>query len=313
MAGTGKLLEVFVAQIEKILLPQGIAVTPNEKVYDDEGVQIAEFDIEIDGKIGSTRLKWLIECRDRPSQGPTPGSWIEQLVGRRERFSFNKVIAVSTTGFAAGAKEYADRAGIEVRTVTEADVNQIKDWFLVDKMPLFRKHGRLDHARLLVSNAESDEIKNALLKKLKAIPANQPNQPILEPVGQEERITLIAAFQSAVNSVEGLYDELMPRGGAKKIKLRVAYPQDDGHFVTDTELGKVRITEILFQGELSVEKEEIPIAAIRKYENVSQEEDIATTASFDLEVDGRPMECSFHRIANTGETHILLRAPKQGA
>ena len=100
---TGKILESFIRQIEKILLPHEFKIISNEKVFNDEGIQIAEFDIEIEGKVGSTNLKWLIECRDRPTQGAAPGSWIEQLVGRRDRFKFNKVIAVSTTGFAEGA------------------------------------------------------------------------------------------------------------------------------------------------------------------------------------------------------------------
>lgn len=36
-------------------------------------------------------------------------SWIEQLVGRRARFGFNKVTAVSITGFATGAAEFASK------------------------------------------------------------------------------------------------------------------------------------------------------------------------------------------------------------
>ncbi len=127
MSNTGKLLEGFVERIEKILIPHGFIILPNEKVYNTDGVQIAEFDIKISGKVGTTNFKWLIECRDRPTQGPAPAAWIEQLVGRRDRFNFDKVIAVSTTGFAEGASEYAKDKGIEIRTVTEADVDQISE------------------------------------------------------------------------------------------------------------------------------------------------------------------------------------------
>lgn len=100
MTNSGKHLEEFVKQIESFLLPQGFTIDSRERVFNDEGIQIAEFDIVIEGKVGSAPFKMLIECRDRPSDGPAPGSWIEQLVGRRSRFDFDKVVAVSTTGFA---------------------------------------------------------------------------------------------------------------------------------------------------------------------------------------------------------------------
>ena len=62
MASKGKQLESLVAVIEKLHLPEGFTVTPNEKVYED-GVQLAEFDIEIRGQLGTTEFRWLIECR----------------------------------------------------------------------------------------------------------------------------------------------------------------------------------------------------------------------------------------------------------
>ncbi len=43
----GKRLEALVAFVEKTLLPQGFDLKTNARVYDDEGGQIAEFDIEI--------------------------------------------------------------------------------------------------------------------------------------------------------------------------------------------------------------------------------------------------------------------------
>lgn len=121
MSRGGKVLERIVTSIEKLLLGKEFTVTPNDMVFDDEGNQIAEFDISIEGKVGSTSFKWLIECRDRPSKGPAPGSWIEQLSGRKLRFSFDKVIAVSTTGFSPSAKTAAKNLNITIREVTSAE------------------------------------------------------------------------------------------------------------------------------------------------------------------------------------------------
>jgi len=260
MSNTGKLLEGFVEQIEKILIPHGITVTPNDKVFNDDGVQIAEFDIEIEGKVGTTNFKWLIECRDRPTQGSAPGAWIEQLVGRRDRFNFDKVIAVSTTGFAEGAQEYAEESGIEIRTVTETDLEQIRDWFLLDKMSLYKRSGILEHALLILDENEREDTKKALLEILNE---NTPDSKLLLSTETGNHITVATAFVLAATGTEGLYDDLIPEGGSKKIKLRATYPQDDSHYVVETKQENVRIREILFQGEINVAIETIPIAAIK--------------------------------------------------
>jgi hypothetical protein len=127
MSGDGKVLEIIVTDIKKLLLGKGFTVTPNAKALDNEGNQIAEFDISIEGKVGSTSFKWLIECRDRSSKGPAPGSWIEQLSGRKQRFGFDKAIAVSTTGFSPAAKTAARDLNITLREVTS--VQEISSQF----------------------------------------------------------------------------------------------------------------------------------------------------------------------------------------
>lgn len=59
MARDGKNLERLVEFVEKTLLPEGFSVTTNDRVFDDEGTQIAEFDIRAEGKVGTTDFSWL--------------------------------------------------------------------------------------------------------------------------------------------------------------------------------------------------------------------------------------------------------------
>jgi NADPH-dependent glutamate synthase beta subunit-like oxidoreductase len=76
MATNGKWLEDLVAFVESKMLPSGFKVDTRSPVYDADSSQIvAEFDIEITGKLGSGKISWLIECRDR--QRSAPASWIE--------------------------------------------------------------------------------------------------------------------------------------------------------------------------------------------------------------------------------------------
>ena len=132
MDKTGKELEELIAGIEAQMLPQGFKVEPRQRVMDDSGEQIAELDIVISGALGSSTVKWLLECRDRPSEGAAPVSWIEQLVGRRERFGFDKVFAISTTGFSKAAVDFAKTKAIVLRTVSR--LTDIKDDFKLQGM-----------------------------------------------------------------------------------------------------------------------------------------------------------------------------------
>src|SRR5258708_19442496 len=129
---SGKELELLVHEIEQSLLPSGFEVELNKKEFNKTGEQIAEFDIVISGRLGSSLVRWLIECRDRPSQGSAPGSWIEQLITRKTRFNFDKVIAVSTTGFSGVAIELAATSGISLRSVQR--VNDIATHFNIQEI-----------------------------------------------------------------------------------------------------------------------------------------------------------------------------------
>ena len=150
MRQDGRQLEALVEFVERTLLPQGYGVKTNRRIYNDDGVQIAELDVEVRGKVGSTDFAWLIECRDRPSEGPAPGSWIEQLVGRRTRFLFNKVTAVSTTGFAPGAIEFARAQGIELREVKALAAEEFRDWLVMSYISQMDHGGTLRSAVIVL-------------------------------------------------------------------------------------------------------------------------------------------------------------------
>ena len=128
----GKFLEDFVARIERQLAPAGITVETRKPEY-DEGVQIGEFDVHISGRIGSTELRWLMVCRNRPSDGKASTEWVQQLDGKRRMFGYSNVIAVSTTGFSHGACVAA-----ELRTVNDAASADVNDWFAAESITYLR-------------------------------------------------------------------------------------------------------------------------------------------------------------------------------
>lgn len=301
----GKQLEGLVSFVEKTLLPQGFEVKTNKRVYNDEGIQIAEFDIEIRGKVGSTSIAWLIECRDRPGQGPAPGSWIEQLVGRRMRFGFNKLTAVSTTGFATGAIEFAQAQGIELREVKALSAEEFSGWLVLRHLRHVERVSRLDHVSIIINERESNDRRAALSELISSQPGDSR---FLRSSKSGKLVSSAAAFSGAVSGTGKLFDELEPNGAGKKVRLQVQYTNDADHFVVDTAFGAVRIEAIVFLGELFVRERLVPLTDTAEYRRAETGEPISQVASFAPHViHGMAFSLEMHHIAETGETHVILR------
>ena len=304
MTSDGKQLEALVAFVEETLLPDGFKVTTNERIFNDEGIQIAEFDIEIRGKVGTTEIAWLIECRDRPTSGPAPGSWIEQLVGRRTRFGFNKVTAVSTTGFAAGATEFALAQGIELREVKTLAPEEFADWLIIRHIHHIERHTNLLHASFLLNESEPRERQLALVSLLSSIDGNAA---ILKSSKTGETTTAALAFSSAAGGIEGLFDDLVENGPEKRIHLHANYTDED-HFVIETSEGPIQLRAIVFEGELRLKETLVPLMVTAEYRRSDSGEVISQIASFAPQsILGIKFSTELHKMAETGETHVVLR------
>lgn len=304
MTSDGKQLEALVAFVEETLLPTGFKVTTNERVFNDEGIQIAEFDIEIRGKVGTTEIAWLIECRDRPTSGPAPGSWIEQLVGRRTRFGFNKITAVSTTGFAAGATEFALAQGIELREVKNLAPEEFADWLLIRHIHHITRHTTLLHASFLLDESEPKERQLAVVNLLSSIDGNAP---ILKSSKTGEATNAALAFATAAGGIEGLFDDLEENGPEKRIRLHATYTDED-HFLIETSEGPIQLRAIIFEGELRLNETLAPLMVTAEYRHHDSGEAISQIASFAPQsILGMKYSTELHKMADTGETHVVLR------
>lgn len=305
----GKQLESLVAFVEEKMLPEGFAVVTNQRIYNDDGVQIAEFDVEIRGRLGTTDLAWLIECRDRPGSGPAPGSWIEQLVGRRSRFGFNKVTAVSTTGFAEGARDFAKQQGIELRSV-EALTPDAFGWLGLSHMSFLERRANLESARLLVNESTSEELRAALSDVVKAATGADR---ILRSVSDGTQHTMAEAFLCAVESAN-LFADLEPGDPSRRVKIHTQYPNDSDHFVVRTAVGEARIEVIAFEGELVVSETLVPVDVTNRYKNLETGETISQVAAFaPQDMGGNRVALEFHRMGEDGETYVILRKTESNA
>ncbi len=304
MSTDGKQLEALVAFVEQILLPKGFIVKVNKCVYNDDKVQIAEFDVEIRGVVGSTNFAWLIECRDRPGSGPAPGSWIEQLFGRRTRFGFNKVTAVSTTGFSQGAVEFATNAGIELREVKALSPAEFDGWLVRSEIHVIENLIDLNHALIIVCENQSDNQKNAAIDTISTASLKYPNLKYLKT---GKVLSLSEAFCGAVIAVATLFDDLIPNGAGKNVQLCGQCTDDDPLFV-ETAVGPVQIQSILFEGELRVKETLAPLSATAEYRQAETGKSISHFAAYEpQEILGEKTSMEMHRITESGEMRLVFR------
>lgn len=304
MSSDGKSLEGLVAIVEGIHLPEGFDLKQNERVFDDAGQQIAEFDIEIYGKVGTTTVRWLIECRDRPGHGAAPASWIEQLVGRRARFGFNKVTAVSTTGFAPGARDYASQSGIELREVQSLEPNEFKDWLHIQMMEQRLRIADVLNASIYIDDGETNERKRAALEVVRSAAGLDA---ILVSATSGEAATVPQAFLAAVLALsEDAFADVTPEK-PKRLNLRVEYPTPD-HFCISTHEGAARVRTIEFHGELKIQKTQVPVGRTVEYRHFETGERISQTATFEFRpVAGSAVALDLHHISETGLVHLSAR------
>ncbi|MCI5127146.1 MAG: hypothetical protein D3905_02490 [Candidatus Electrothrix sp. AS4_5] len=215
----GKRLEKIVKEFETVAAKQNWKIETNQKKYLEDGVQLAEFDIIISYSENDRLIRWLIECRDRPSQGRSPGAWIEQLVGRKHLNKFNKVTAVSTTGFSPAAIHYAEQSDIELRTVEELLSPEL--WSSEAKLTTYSRTGSFLRIQLVLPSGTSNELKKLLKENL---PQNSGNLPLYFD-SHSDPVNSIDIFQNiCLNEKTGIYDGLKA-GESKDVSIYYQYSE----------------------------------------------------------------------------------------
>jgi hypothetical protein len=273
-------------------------------VLNEEGIQVAEFDVLVQGAIGTGEFQWLIECRDRPSSGAAPGSWIEQLVGRRTRFNLNKVTAVSTTGFAAGVHEFAQAQAIELREVKALSPEHFADWLRMEYITNTVRHTSLQGSYFQLAPDTSDALEQSLAS---LFPTFDGQRPILRSSKTGELVSLARAFSAVAEATQDLFDSIEINGQAKLVRVFNQYPEDD-HFFIDTPVGAVAIRGIEFVGELRLLETKLPIIHTAEYRDAQTGQFIDQVVTYAPQsIMGEKFCVELHKLGRTGETHVTLR------
>ncbi len=122
-----RFLERLVAEFERVLGPQGAVIKSPDHLIDHDTGQVREVDASIRYPVGSVPILVTVECRDR--QRDEDSTWIEQLAKKKEALRAHATIAVSSSGFGTPARDKAEKAGIELRQVSEIEEINVEQWF----------------------------------------------------------------------------------------------------------------------------------------------------------------------------------------
>ncbi|WP_434684949.1 restriction endonuclease [Pseudanabaena minima] len=302
----GKKLEELVAEIEKIVASSGKTVEVNKRFYDDQGVQVAEFDIFITFSSDLGDHKWLIECRDRPSQGAVSGSWIEQLIGRKFLHQLDRVIAVSTTDFSPGAKLWAEEGNIELRTVNQVETPE--SW-LCNAVTFLNRTGIFNNCKVNLLNRgfEQHYIDNIV----ENMPSN-PDEILISFEKIDARLLPRELFQNlCFDDKNAIYKNIAP-GTSKSI--HITCPPDleiTGLMFIEFDNFKVPLENIEFSGEARIEMNTVPFDKIEIYKHSKEEGFIGQRMTCLFETDQEKMKFQFYDVQVEDGRQIAIKTDKE--
>jgi hypothetical protein len=109
----------LIKRIYEQIVPEGGTVTESGMVYDKDAGILREVDILVKYKYAGHEFSFMVECRGRSRKDTV--EWIDGLIGKSKSLAVNKVVAVSSKGFAASAIAKARANGIETFTLEKAN------------------------------------------------------------------------------------------------------------------------------------------------------------------------------------------------
>lgn len=303
---SGKKLEAFVKRIEEILIPQGFKVETRKRMFSGKGKQSAELDIVVSGSVGTTKFDWLIECRDRPSDGSAPAAWIEQLVGRRKRLGVDKITAVSSTGFAPDAITFAQQEGIEIRTLSEITDEEIRNWWKTPSITAVYNSAGLVSANLNMDEAtdQQKEILKAQLIKLSG------DDPFFIDMATGSKSSIMDIWRDTLNQNTQLFNDVEPNKPPQRKRLSMTYPKSDRRFKAVVDGVDVEITRIDFVADISISTKVFTPSMITRYSKNTDNSTIANSVHFKLSLGADDIDLVIDNIPQDTTTKLVVSAKK---
>lgn len=310
MRNDGRALEELVEYVEKTLSNEGFQVEVNRTLHNEEGIQIAEFDVTVVGRFGSTEISWLIECRDRPSSGKAPGEWVYALSGKRDVHRFDKVTAVSTTGFSPAAVLAAETLDVELREIVATSPDELMSWLRISEVELVQHDISLADLDFVLDKEFVTSARKSSLEKLLSAPDSRQKVVLVSGVNGAEHGVHTACREAL--AVAGGFDVVEPGGDAVEIDMIVEYEAGSAHLLLKTPEGNIRIRRIRFRGSVRASLKKLPVVGHSVYREIGQGGAIAQTAKARVPLpSGEVVTLTFTKVSDQDQFRISWKAESQ--
>ena len=229
--GASRSFEQQVHRIQELLFSSDACVTWNDRILDPDSPGRTR---QIDVTVRRGRHLTLIECRTR--KNPQDVTWIEELIGRRQSLGADAVVAVSATGFTAGAVHKASAHSIALRDLRALTDDEIANWgrSIALKLYFFQYSGITLSLGFAVTDARAIE-PAALKASLAGHPAlatlfNQAARVVgkrLIPATMDQNLSvdfgIVGTFEDVTVGGKRLYEARM-EGSARLLLQQVRCP-----------------------------------------------------------------------------------------
>lgn len=283
--------QTLIKRIYEQIVPEGGAVTESGMVLDKEAGILREVDVLVEYKYAGHDFRFIVECRDRSRSESV--EWIDGLVGKTKSLNVNKVIAVSSKGFASSAEKKAKENGIETLTLEEANE---ADWANFPFMPgiivmtgdtydineVFYKCD-IDYVPISSLGLESDvEIKGEIVGDLKGL---------IQYIFQEYLVPQIEKYKE-----EHLLEIFRTKSDAEKTILVEREYEWSGVFVINDDGERIELKKVKYV-----------VVGNRKIKNVEQKHRIfnkkMVSTGKHINTDGTTIDFTIVQDPDTGKFH----------
>ena len=299
----GRSQETLVARLERALAPWPVTVTSPDYIRGKLSDSLREVDVSVRGRLGCTNLLVIIESRERRDAEDV--TWIEQLAQKMVDVGASQAVAVSSTGFTAGARNMAERVGVLLRTVEDVSPANVQHWLTLDGLTVC--NGELAIDTVLVGlPPELPKLTGIAQARLDA--AVGADLPILIDRTTD---TLVSAndIWCATSSGEADLRADLPAGEQRRMRIRLTFSGAGSQYGIETVLGVQDIAEIVLEGMYSRTEKHVPIARFREY---AGESGIAQSVEATVDVAGQTVTLTID-MADLGERRrILISATHDG-